>query len=147
MTEREQELERKRIATRCVHFNGIQSKACAVAVSYEILTGSFRLALPCLAKLKSDARQTAECKDHRLPTAEEVEKQIADDAAASLRTMLALKAANAHARQLGLGVGKGGSGVVKCPCCADGQIKFSVASVNGHLWAACTTTGCVRWRQ
>lgn len=42
---------------------------------------------------------------------------------------------------------RGITGVVRCPVCESGDIDYRVASSNGHVWAACTTKGCVSWMQ
>ena len=60
--------------------------------------------------------------------------------------MKAVAAVHAHAKAKGLGRGNGGTGKVKCPLC-QGKLKYSVASVTGHLWGACTTEGCIRWME
>lgn len=61
-------------------------------------------------------------------------------------SLAAMGAAMAHSKAAGLGRGKGGSGQMECPICK-GTLKYSVAGVNGHVWGACTTEGCVRWMQ
>lgn len=78
-----------------------------------------------------------------LPTAEEV-AQLEKRAADALEALVAVQAdAMAH----GLRRGKGGTGRVQCPVCGDGEIRYSVAESNGHIWASCSTHGCVRWMQ
>jgi len=47
----------------------------------------------------------------------------------------------------GLKKGHGGTGELPCPTCETGTIKYSVASVNGHIFGCCTTPGCVRWME
>lgn len=61
--------------------------------------------------------------------------------------MKALDAVMADVKAKELGQGKGGSGSVPCPVCGTGQILYSVASCNGHVWGHCTTKGCVTWMQ
>jgi hypothetical protein len=34
-----------------------------------------------------------------------------------------------------------------CPICLKGKLHFSIAACNGHIWANCTTKGCVRFMQ
>lgn len=57
----------------------------------------------------------------------------------------AFRVAHDDAKQKGIIKGKGGQSSVKCPCCPDGFIDYSVASSNGHMWAKCSTKECVRW--
>lgn len=39
-----------------------------------------------------------------------------------------------------------GAGKMKCPLCA-GELRYSRAGYNGHIHAACSTEGCVRWME
>lgn len=41
---------------------------------------------------------------------------------------------------------RGVSGSIACPICG-GQLRYSVARSNGHIWGACVTPDCVRWIQ
>jgi transcriptional regulator with XRE-family HTH domain len=58
----------------------------------------------------------------------------------------AIVAARAEANRLGLGKGHGGVGSIECPVCKS-QLKFSVATLNGHMWGAGDVERCVRWMQ
>jgi len=138
---------RAKLAGRCVHFNGSAiNKSCAQSIVYEELTDNYQKRLPCFAFVsKTDTRVVAQCDKKQLLTQIEIEKEIDEIEAQDAKTALAHAAAHEHAKQNGLGKGHGGSGVVKCPVCPDGQIKYSIASVNGHMWARCTTEGCARW--
>lgn len=40
-----------------------------------------------------------------------------------------------------------GSGEMVCPVCQTGRLRYSRANYNGHVHAACSTTGCVRWME
>lgn len=61
--------------------------------------------------------------------------------------MKAHRAAKDHAKQQGLGRGNGGQGRMPCPAGCGGELRYSVASVNGHMHAACSTKGCVSWME
>lgn len=61
-----------------------------------------------------------------------------------LDMFIALAAVQAEAKAKGLGRGHGGQGFINCPICK-GQLGYSVASVNGHIWGKCKTDGCVSW--
>ena len=40
------------------------------------------------------------------------------------------------------------SGIIDCPACNGVKtLRFSRAGYNGHVHAACTTEGCVRWME
>lgn len=78
-----------------------------------------------------------------IPSAEEVEA----DNGRMMDSLTAMSAAQADAKSMGFGKGHGGLGNFPCPICQRGQLHYSVASVNGHLWGRCTTDGCVAWMQ
>lgn len=42
---------------------------------------------------------------------------------------------------------KRGSGEIDCPICKAGKLRFSVARVNGHVHAHCTTRLCMSWME
>jgi len=62
-------------------------------------------------------------------------------------TMQVVAETHKHAKENGLGRGKGGTGSLPCSCCKTGTINYSVASVNGHIWGKCTTPNCVSWME
>ena len=41
----------------------------------------------------------------------------------------------------------GGSGKIECPVCKNGKLRYSRASSNGHVHAACSDDNCVGWRE
>jgi transcriptional regulator with XRE-family HTH domain len=78
-----------------------------------------------------------------VPDAAEVEA----DESRMLDMLAALSAVQAEATTQGYGRGNGGRGSFLCPICKRGQLNYSVAGVNGHIWGRCTTDGCVAWMQ
>lgn len=40
-----------------------------------------------------------------------------------------------------------GEGVMDCPVCRTGKLRYSRSARNGHVHAGCTTTDCVRWME
>jgi hypothetical protein len=43
---------------------------------------------------------------------------------------------------------QGISGVIDCPVCTTGKVRYSRAgSYNGHVHASCSTAGCVSWME
>jgi len=34
-----------------------------------------------------------------------------------------------------------------CPVCEKGIVTYSISGSNGHVWARCSTDGCVRFMQ
>ena len=69
------------------------------------------------------------------------EKRVERDAR-SKKFMQAMVDAHADAKAKGYGKGHGGQDSLKCPLCADGTLRYSVASVNGHMHAGCTNGCC-----
>jgi hypothetical protein len=39
----------------------------------------------------------------------------------------------------------GEEGTIPCPVCKTGTINYSIAKINGHVWARCSTKDCVCW--
>lgn len=78
-----------------------------------------------------------------LPTDEETEANAGRDSDA----LIALSAVAQDAKERGLKKGNGGRARIACPICKRGQLSYSVAGYNGHIWGTCTTEGCVRWMQ
>lgn len=35
-------------------------------------------------------------------------------------------------------------GTIKCPECG-GELHYSIASSNGHIWGACENKECLKW--
>ena len=43
---------------------------------------------------------------------------------------------------------RGVGGTIDCPICGKpGALSFTVAKVNGHVWAQCKSDGCVAWME
>ncbi len=59
----------------------------------------------------------------------------------------AYRAAKKDAAEHGYGRGCSGKGSIPCPICKTGRLAYQVASLNGHMHAACTTKGCVSWME
>lgn len=57
--------------------------------------------------------------------------------------MIAIHATHQDATGKGFKRGNGGKSSLKCPICKTGTINYSVAGVNGHIWARCTSQDCV----
>lgn len=43
------------------------------------------------------------------------------------------------------GTRRGVRGEIPCPHCGSGRVRYSIAQLNGHIWAQCTTPDCVRF--
>ena len=51
-----------------------------------------------------------------------------------------------HAKGSGFKKGNGGNGSMICPKCGK-QLYYSVSGYNGHVWAKCSTDGCIGFMQ
>jgi hypothetical protein len=133
-----------RYMARCVHFNGIQNESCEAGVNYEEMRGEKIGCLPCF----SDEPTPLVCDKRSLPTREQAEAHETEVANACRNFSLASSwAARRAAIVLGFGKKAGGQSSLACPACGTGQIRYSVASYNGHMQARCTTAGCVSWME
>lgn len=78
----------------------------------------------------------------RLPSKEDTERI----SQRTIDSLLAMAACHEDAQAKGFEMGHGGRGHIVCPI-DGGTLHYSVATVNGHLWGACSNTDCVRWMQ
>ncbi len=130
---------REQIAGRCKHFTGVQNKTCAAGVEYHALRDSAGQKLsyrtfPCF----KDEMGRAPCDKREFPTDAEVDAEIKGHDDSFARVIAARKAIVAS---------KLTHGEITCPCCGkEKALRFSVASLNGHIHAACTS-GCVAWME
>jgi len=134
------------IMTKCVHFNGIQNKTCRAGVNYHELLGN---GVGCFARMPCtcDPNPSVACDKIQLMTREEAEADVDLWMARMEANGVAVKAAHDDAKAKGFKRGQGGVSSLKCPTCPDGTLKYSVASVNGHMHARCTTKGCHSWME
>lgn len=42
---------------------------------------------------------------------------------------------------------RGVAGAIPCPVCKTGQLSYTIASLNGHVWGRCSTENCVAWME
>mgnify|MGYP001081117917 CR=1 FL=1 len=118
-----------------------EKTSCEAGVGFATLqhygTSSFRDSCPCFGP-----EQTGECEAKEYPTVEELAARDAEMAERFAKT------AKARAAIVEAADGKRGvAGEIPCPVCETGKLRYSVASLNGHVHAACTTADCVRWME
>jgi len=140
-----------RAMTQCRHFNGIQHDECKVGVNYRALAGEPQLGmaqrLPCGIRLPNGKEpQPVHCDKRAVCTREEAEIQADAEIAMFERHGKAHRAVHDDAKAKKLGRGHGGLSECACPICS-GTIRYSVAGYNGHIHAACSTSGCVQWME
>jgi len=133
----------------CIHFRGIQHDLCGAGINIRQLVGGddfgWGIRIPCLVR---DAKTcSVTCESRILPTREQAEATVDECDKLLKRTMLAVTLAHEHAKTNGLGVGHGGMSSLPCLLECGGSLKYSVAGINGHMHARCTTKGCVSWME
>lgn len=148
-TPRQYELKVKREMDQCVHFRGIQHDTCKADVHLRQLVGGadfgWARRIPCF---KSDAKDcSVTCAKREFMTREQAEAEVKKDDAHMERAMLGITAAHEDAEKKGIIRGVGGASELPCPTECGGTLRYRVASINGHMHAACTTDGCLRWME
>jgi hypothetical protein len=126
---------------RCRFFTGIQHETCKQGFRYDEVRDETRKALnrlPCFA----NGGDEPPCEKREFPSrAEAVEhERAANERFANV--CIARAAIVDHTKKA-----RGVDGVMPCPICADGQLRYSVAACNGHIHGSCTTPDCVSWME
>lgn len=130
---------RERRAATCKHFTGIQNDTCEVGIAYASVQDGPGC-LPCLPPFRGGRQCSTSCARKSLRTAEEMVEEDRERQESLARLM---KARGAIVEATG---GKRRStGKIDCPNCG-GKLGYSIAS-NGHIWGACSTSGCTQWME
>lgn len=137
----------EQIACKCVHFTGMGSDkaSCAVGVVYATVQNKTIpgfAGIPCFRE-----GEAVPCEKRRFPTPEEVAAEVADHDARWERLKIGIGAVSDDAKTRGFKKGAGGKGQIVCPVCKTGELHYTVAGYNGHIWGRCTTKECVSWMQ
>lgn len=120
----------------CKHFTGIQNKTCDAGIAYATVRDSTASPYrwPC-------TNPAIPCASRVYPTQEEIDaeerafnEQMKNTEMA--RTVIVAVTDNK----------RGVSGKTACPVCDGGTLSYLVAR-NGHIHAACSVSGCVRWME
>jgi len=129
----------QRAMQKCVHFTGILNKTCKVGVCYRDVFDIKNM--PCLGESPMRTLPLATCEKKKLPTREDVEKDIDERGKSFKNTMVVRKAIVAR-----IGETKQNTGTLTCPICESGTVAY-VRHSNGHIHARCSTDGCVAWME
>ena len=137
----------EQISNRCVHFNGIMNDACKAGVIYQQLMGGgpgWAAHMPCF----KDEQSPVQCSQAKFPTPEEAAAEVEESDRQLEAVMKARTACAEDAARHGWGKGKvAGAAIIKCPICREGSLRYTVASVNGHIHGKCSTPDCVSWME
>lgn len=100
------------------------NESCEAGISYAEVRIDRPFKFPCL-------KQGGQCLHSRFPSENEVSAQIDEITNGGIKTMRALAKITEHYRQT-----KQANGIIKCHC--GGELGYTVASTNGHIWAVCS---------
>ena len=127
---------KEQIANKCIHFNGLQSKQCKKGIDYsDVQVKSSRpYKVPCLLHENMNG---GECEHCEFPSNNEVKKQVDEICNYGAKTIKAYQAIKSHYEKT-----KEAKGKIECTECG-GELHYTVASVNGHIWAKCSGCGMV----
>lgn len=124
--------------SRCRFYTGYRDETCKKGVNYRAHTGGPDLGwaarLPCIPDSPLNKEPMANCEHYQPYTPEEIEQQERDIEERMKTMSLALS----------LIPKKGDNGTVKCPKCS-GELTWSRARSNGHVWGKCKTPDCMAW--
>lgn len=130
----------------CRHFNGVQNKTCTAGIEYQKWDEETNLAMPCIPR-HINGRPTWPCELFEIMSQADAEKEADERIITMNRGIKARHAAKDDANGKGFAKGHGGIGAIPCPCCESGELRYSVASYNGHMHGRCSTAGCVSWME
>lgn len=130
-------------AGSCKHFTGIQHDECKLGVNYKALAGGvvgYGAHIPCTGRTSICKDPIAKCDKIETYTVEE-EKAWKKELDEEFKFMnAAIKAIREHdkANQ------DKSPRLIECPKCK-GDLRYSIAKLNGHIWGKCETEGCLQW--
>lgn len=117
---------------KCIHFNGVQNRACKAGVRY----ASFDGGVPCYS-----GEAMAVCERACLPSREDVDaglRETGEHIARMTKVMAAIMASRDAQPST--------EGSIPCPCCS-GTVRYSRARSNGHWAVRCSTQDCCHFIQ
>lgn len=131
----------------CNHYRAMSDHAtCEAGVAYDKFKGIPFDARPCFGR--NGGSPPPGCELAQFPTPEQIAAEEAEFQKRMENTMQARAAIVAHCGGPWKKGTPGTSGKINCPVCGgDATLRFSRAGINGHIHAACTTEGCVRWME
>lgn len=120
----------EQIARKCIHFNGIMNDECNAGIKYKDVRvddsdGPYKF--PCL-------KQGGECSCAKFRTDEEVKAKVSEIENSGFKVAIAISKIKDHIERT-----KKQSGKIQCQC--GGDLHYTVAQINGHVWAKCNSCG------
>lgn len=95
---------------------------------------------PCFTD--SDPHAVCSCEKREFRTQKENDARYAETMARMNKIMEVRVSILADAKDRGVA-----SGMICCPVCVTGKVRYSIAGSNGHVHAKCSTDGCVGWME
>lgn len=111
------------ISCKCIHFNGIMNECCKVGIKYADVRVDIPYKFPCL-------KTGGECSSSQFRTDEEVKKEISEIEGIGMKSLIAYGKAKLHFEKTGQR-----QGILECDC--GGELKYTVAEINNHIWGKC----------
>ena len=115
------------IASNCKHFNGIMNDCCKIGIKYSDVRVGKPYQFPCI-------KTGGSCESSEFPNSEEVRKQLSEISEVQEKVLTAYLKIKEHYKVTKVGQGK-------LPCDCGGQLNYTVAAINGHIWAKCKDCG------
>lgn len=124
---------------QCRHFNGTMNTKCKAGIHYQddLVGDGFGWAarLPCIPDSPLRKEPITPCAKYSAKTKEEIdaeENEMKERTGHMLKAIAMIRETKQHA------------GHIECPKC-QGQLQFTVAKSNRHVWGRCSTAGCLTW--
>jgi len=134
----------------CKNYSGLTGDTCNAGVNYLKIAGGniggILSRIPCIRKNNS----TAKCDQLIWPTDSEIEEYEKDTKERMHFTSTAIGIiaekhnASPEFEPIMSRKKKGASGSIECPKCK-GELHYSIAGGNHHIWGRCKTEGCLSW--
>lgn len=137
----------------CIHYTGVFGpgmkcvETCNAGVNYRDLAGGdgpgWIAKIPCTPPIgHSKIEDQVACPLRQLPTDEQIRlwNEYIDKRVFGMLNARSLCVEDAK---------KNGCshGSIKCPSCDAGEVRYSIAECNGHVWGQCSTKGCLSWME
>lgn len=134
---------------KCRHYSGCINEKCDAGVVYDEVKEAPSLGkpmrLPCFVEGRFSGPDLP-CVSRSIPNEEEALAIATERCDKAYRNAEAVGKAKEDALAKGFKKGSAGRGEVPCIIC-NGKIRYTVAGLNGHMHAHCTTKGCVSWME
>lgn len=133
--------QKRRKDTTCKNYNGCyHNKSCTAGVFYREMVGGpdfgWMARMPCTPDSPLKKEPMAKCEKYETKTPAELIAEELEQKAFSDAVVMAISAIREDGKN---------TGTVSCPKCYAGQVHYSKAKLNGHIWGKCSTEGCISW--